>query len=59
MCYGNLDPKHALREMDDRLKFVARQPDISIKNAPRPAFAPVAWVRAALSCLKRKDEAHV
>ena len=27
MCYGNLDPKHAMREAEARLKSVAWQAD--------------------------------
>jgi hypothetical protein len=59
MCYGNLDPKLALRETEARLKGVSFQSDAKDIPAAQPAFGLVTWVRAAMARLKRKDQAHV
>ena len=59
MCYGNLDPKLALRETEARLKGVSFQNDTAHIPAPVPAFGLVTWMRAAMARLKRKDQAHV
>ena len=59
MCYGNLDPKLALRETEARLKGVSFQSDAKDIPASVPAFRLVTWVRAAMARLKRKDQAHV
>ena len=59
MCYGNLDPKLALRETEARLKDVSFQSDAKHTPASVPAFGLVTWLRAAMARLKRKDQAHV
>jgi hypothetical protein len=59
MCYGNLDPKLALRETEARLKGLSFQGETTDTPAPAPAFGLVTWVRAAMARLKRKDQAHV
>jgi hypothetical protein len=59
MCYGDLDPKLALRETEARLKVVSFQSDAKDIPASVPAFGLVTWVRAAMARLKRKDQAHV
>lgn len=57
MCHGNLDPKHAMREAEGRLKSVARVADKS--EAPR--LAPGLWarVRAAFARLNWKEATDV
>ena len=59
MCYGNLDPKLALRETEARLKGVSFQSDTAHTPASVPAFGLVTWLRAVMARLKRKDQAHV
>lgn len=57
MCYGNLDPRHAMREAEDRLKSVAWQTD----NTTAPALAPGLWarLRAAFARLNWKEATDV
>jgi hypothetical protein len=59
MCYGNLDPKLALRETEARLKGLSFQGETTDTPASVPAFGLVTWLRAAMARLKRKDQAHV
>ena len=59
MCYGNLDPKLALRESEVRLKGLSFESDTAHTPAAQPAFGFVTWLRAAMARLKRKDQAHV
>jgi hypothetical protein len=59
MCYGNLDPKLALRESEARLKGLSFESDTAHTPAAQPAFGLVTWLRAAMARLKRKDQAHV
>ena len=59
MCYGNLDPKLALRETEACLKGLSFESDTAHTPAAQPAFGLVTWLRAAMARLKRKDQAHV
>lgn len=59
MCYGNIDPKLALRETEARMKGVSVFTEDKKNDAARPAFGAVGWLRAAVARLMRKDEAHV
>lgn len=59
MCYGNIDPKFALREADARMKGVSVFMETKTDDAARPASGAFSWLRAALARLTRKDEAHV
>ena len=59
MCYGNIDPKFALREADARLKGVSVFTETKKNDATRPALWGFAGLRAALVRLMRKGEAHV
>ncbi|MCA3449235.1 MAG: hypothetical protein INF92_02505 [Rhodobacter sp.] len=58
MCYGNLDPRLAMRETEARLKGVSFQGETTNAPASAPAFGLVAWLRAALARLTGKDHAH-
>ena len=53
MCYGNLDPKHAMREADARLKSLAWQAD----THTAPAQGPGLWerLRTAFARLNWKE----
>ena len=59
MCYGNIDPRLALRETEARMKGVAVFTEQKKDDAVRPAFGAAGWLRAAVARLMRKDEAHV
>lgn len=59
MCYGNIDPKLALRETEARMKGVSVFTKEHKEDAARPAFGAAGWLRAAMARLMRKDEAHV
>lgn len=59
MCYGNIDPKLALRETEARMKGVSVFTNEKKDDAARPAFGAAGWLRAAMARLMRKDEAHV
>ena len=58
MCYGNLDPKLALRETEARLKGLSFESDTAHTPAAQPAFGLVTWLRAAMARLTGKDRAH-
>jgi hypothetical protein len=57
MCYGNIDPRHAMREAESRLKSVAWQTDT--KTAPAPAPGLWARLRAAFARLNWKEATDV
>ena len=59
MCYGNIDPKLALRETEARMKGVTVFAERKKDDAARPALWARGGWRAALARLMRKDEAHV
>jgi hypothetical protein len=59
MCYGNLDPKLMMRDMENRLGSVATEHDPVKKTAPAWALSPLAVVRAAIGRLMRKGPSHV
>jgi hypothetical protein len=57
MCCGSLDPKHALREMDDRLKSVSWLTDT--RDARSPTRGLSAWLRAVLARRVWKEASDV
>lgn len=59
MCYGNLDPKYMVREMDERLKSVAFEAKGKEQAAPKLLFGHCAAARALLARLLRKGPRHV
>jgi hypothetical protein len=59
MCYGNLDPKYMVREMDARLKSVAFEPERMKQAEPKPQSGLFAPVRAMLVRILRKGLRHV
>ena len=59
MCYGNLDPKHAMRDLDARLKHLSVAQEQTKQAARAPLMGLVARLRDAMTGLLRKDEAHV
>ena len=59
MCYGNLDPKLMMREMDARLKSVTYDQDTSNQAEPKPRAGLFAPLRAAFAWVLRKGPRHV
>ncbi len=59
MCYGSLDPKHLMREMDARLKPLAHFAEAE-KTADAP-LAPglMARLRGVWALVRRKEARHV
>ena len=59
MCYGNLDPRLAMRETEARLKGISFQCIDETVPAAGSASGLGTWLRAALARLNWKDKAHV
>jgi hypothetical protein len=59
MCYGNLDPKLQLREIEARVKHLSFEQDGTKQADPEPQMGLLTRVRVALAGLLRKDRAHV
>ncbi len=60
MCYGNLDPKHAMRDIDARVKHLSLTGQDETKQASLVSFGGlIARLRDAVNGLLRKDRAHV
>ncbi len=59
MCYGNLDPKYMMRDIEARVKHLAYEQDTMKQAAPAPQSGVFARLRLALRGLLRKDRAHV
>ena len=55
MCYGNLDTKYVLRDIEHRVKGVAFAPDKSEEPGQMPAGGLIAWLRAFFRRNTRKD----
>jgi hypothetical protein len=60
MCYGNLDPKYLMRDIEARVKHLSFEQDTTKQAAP-VAQATGCWPGCATGgCgLLRKDRAHV
>jgi hypothetical protein len=59
MCYGNLDPKHLMRDIDARVKHLSFEQDKTKLAAPARHAGLLARLRDAVLGLLRKDRAHV
>lgn len=59
MCYGNLDPKHMMRDIEARVKPLSYVQDTTKQAAPAPQFGLLAQVRDAVRALLRKGPKHV
>ena len=59
MCYGNLDPKHLMRDIDARVKHLSYEQDTKKQAAPVLQLGLFARLRDAVLGLLRKDRAHV
>ena len=59
MCYGNLDPKHLMRDIEARVKYLSYEQDTTKQAAPARHAGLLARLRGAVLGLLRKDRAHV
>lgn len=59
MCYGGLDPKYMMRDIEARVKHLSHQQDTTKQAAPAAQTGLLARLRDAVSGLLRKDRAHV
>ncbi len=59
MCYGNLDPKLVMRDMDARLKSVACERDSTMRTKPKAQSGAFVRLRVVLAWILRKGLRHV
>jgi hypothetical protein len=59
MCYGNLDPKYAMRDIEARVKHLSFEQDTTKQAALVPQAGLFARLRDAVKALLWKDRAHV
>lgn len=59
MCYGGLDPKYMMRDIEARVKHLSFEQDTTKQAAPAPQAGLLARLRDVVNGLLRKDRAHV
>lgn len=59
MCYGSLDPKYQMRDLEARLKHLSCEQDTTKQAAPVAQGGLLARLRDGMNWLLRKDRAHV
>lgn len=59
MCYGNLDPKYLMRDIEARVKHLSSEQGGAKQAVPVPQAGLLARLRGTLAWLLRKDRAHV
>jgi hypothetical protein len=59
MCYGGLDPKYMMRDIEARVKHLSFEQDTTKQAAPVPQAGILTRLRGAIIGLLRKDRAHV
>jgi hypothetical protein len=59
MCYGSLDPKYQMRDIEARVKHLGYEQDMTKQAAPLPHLGLFARLRGVMAALLRKDRAHV
>jgi len=59
MCYGGLDPKYQMREIEARFKTLTFEHDTRKQAAPKQRFGLMALVRGVLGWMRRKETRHV
>lgn len=59
MCHGHLDPKHAMRDIEARVKDLSFGQEETKQATRAPLAGLFARLRDAMNGLLRKDRAHV
>ncbi len=59
MCYGSLDPKYMMRDIEARVKHLSLEQDKTKQAAPAPHAGLLARIRDVVNGVLRKDRAHV
>jgi hypothetical protein len=59
MCYGSLDPKYLMRDIEARVKHLSFEQDTTEEAGPVPQAGLLTRLRGAVVALLRKDRAHV
>ena len=59
MCYGGLDPKYLMRDIEARVKHLSYEQDTTKQAAPVPQAGLFARLRDVIGGLLRKDAKHV
>jgi hypothetical protein len=59
MCYGSLDPKYAMRDIEARVKHLSYEQDMTKQAATVPQAGLFARLRDAAKALLQKDRASV
>jgi hypothetical protein len=59
MCYGGLDPKYMMRDIEARVKHLSFEQGTTKQAAPVAQGGLLARLRDAVMGLLRKDRAHV
>jgi hypothetical protein len=59
MCYGSLDPKYAMRDVEARVKSLSWTADTEKEAAPEARGGVIALARAFWSKIRRKELRHV
>jgi hypothetical protein len=58
MCYGGLETKYMMRDIEERMKGVAFVADKSETPGPKPEIGIVVWLRGLVRWKKRKELVH-
>ena len=58
MCYGGLDPKYGMREIEARVASL-HLPQRDVEQAPAPAGGLLVWLKDAWAMLRQKGARHV
>jgi hypothetical protein len=59
MCYGGVDPKYMMRDIEARVKHLSFEQDKTKQAALAPQVGLLARLRDVVFGLLRKDRAHV
>lgn len=59
MCYGGLDPKYAMRDVDARMKPLSCDRGAANEAAPAAGAGLIARLRAVWTKIRQKELRHV
>jgi hypothetical protein len=59
MCYGGLDPKYMMRDIEARVKHLSSEQDTTKQVAPEPQAGLFARLLGLVGGQLRKDRANV